>query len=99
MKGVVGEVINNTRSSSSRFPQDKYHKLVWKSTLKLIYFSIIILKPWGIVILIPHAYSNYRMSTERDYDYGSSLRIIFYYNNSQTDDHLILVKRVVQHSF
>ena len=34
-----------------------------------------ILKPWGIVILIPHAYSNYRMSTERDYDCGSSLRI------------------------
>ena len=40
MKGVVGEVINNTRSSLSRFPQDKYHKLVWKSTLKLIYFNL-----------------------------------------------------------
>lgn len=43
------------------------------------------LKPWGVVsFLNPHAYSNYRMSTERDYDYGSSLRLHYNYNYSFT---------------
>ena len=50
-----------------------FHKEI--RALKPIILIIIILKPWGIVIFIPHAYSNHRMSTERDYDYGSSLRI------------------------